>query len=160
MDHPHPHDANPARRRDAGFTLIEIMAVVLIIGLLTGVVGFQIFAQVDKGRVTAARTQISLLEGGLESYRMDNGRFPTTEQGLDALFREPTGTPAPRNYQPGGYLKGGKAPLDPWGNAYFYESPGSNNPHSVDIWSHGADGQPGGEGVDADIGNWAEGEVS
>ena len=143
-----------------GFTLIEIMAVVLIIGLLTGVVGFQIFAQVDKGRVVAARTQLSSFEGGLESYRMDNARFPTTEQGLEALFTPPTSEPAPRNYQPGGYLRGGREPLDPWGNPYLYESPGENNPHSVDIWSYGADGEPGGEGVEADIGNWFEGEES
>ena len=141
-----------------GFTLIEIMAVVLIIGLLTGVVGFQIFAQVDKGRVTAARSQINMLEGGLESYRMDNGRFPTTEQGLDSLFAMPDAEPSPRNYQPGGYLKGGRAPLDPWGNPYQYEAPGQNNVHSVDIWSFGADGEPGGEGVEADITNWHESE--
>ncbi len=143
-----------------GFTLIEIMAVVLIIGLLTGVVGFQIFAQVDKGRVVAARSQLTMLEGGLESYRMDNGRFPNTEQGLDSLFNAPTSEPAPRNYQPGGYLKGGREPLDPWGNAYLYESPGEHNEHSIDIWSYGADGQPGGEGVDSDIGNWYESEES
>ena len=143
-----------------GFTLIEIMAVVLIIGLLTGVVGFQIFAQVDKGRVVAARSQLTMLEGGLESYRMDNGRFPNTEQGLDALFNAPTSEPAPRNYQPGGYLKGGREPLDPWGNPYLYESPGEHNEYSIDIWSYGADGQTGGEGVDSDIGNWYESEES
>ncbi len=143
-----------------GFTLIEIMAVVLIIGLLTGVVGFQIFAQVDKGRVVAARSQLTMLEGGLESYRMDNGRFPNTEQGLDALFNAPTSEPVPRNYQPGGYLKGGREPMDPWGNSYLYESPGEHNEHSIDIWSYGADGQAGGEGVDSDIGNWYESEES
>ncbi|MBW2269176.1 MAG: type II secretion system major pseudopilin GspG [Deltaproteobacteria bacterium] len=143
-----------------GFTLIEIMAVVLIIGLLTGVVGFQIFAQVDKGRVVAARTQMNMLEGGLESYRMDNARFPTTEQGLASLFNAPTSEPTPRNYQPGGYLKGGREPVDPWGNPYLYESPGQHNEHSVDIWSYGADGQAGGEGIDEDIGNWFEAEES
>ena len=143
-----------------GFTLIEIMAVVLIIGLLTGVVGYQIFAQVDKGRVTAARTQLTMLEGGLESYRMDNGRFPNTEQGLASLFNAPSAEPVPRNYQPGGYLKGGREPMDPWGNPYLYESPGEHNRHSVDIWSFGADGEPGGEGVEADIGNWFENEPS
>lgn len=146
--------------RRAGFTLIEIMAVVLIIGLLTGVVGFQIFAQVDRGKVTAARTQMNMLEGGLEAYRMDNGRFPSTEQGLASLFTAPTIDPVPRNYLPGGYLKGGREPLDPWENPYLYESPGEHNPHSIDIWSYGADGEPGGEGVEADIGNWAEAEDS
>ena len=72
------------------------------------------------------------------------------------LYEVITSEPVPRNYQPGGYLKGGRAPLDPWGNPYLYESPGQNNPHFVDIWSYGADGQPGGEGVDADIGNWSD----
>jgi general secretion pathway protein G len=143
-------------RRNAGFTLIEIMAVVIIIGLLTTIVGAAIFQQVDKGRVTTALAQINSLEGVLELYRMDNGRFPTTEQGLDALVHEPTGEPAPRSYPPGGYLKGGKVPLDPWGEPYYYESPGQNNPHFFDLWSHGADAAPGGEGVDADIGNWSD----
>ena len=141
---------------ETGFTLIEIMAVVIIIGLLTTIVGAAIFQQVDKGRVTTARAQLSSLEGVLELYRMDNGRFPTTEQGLDALVHEPSGDPAPRNYPPGGYLKGGKVPADPWGEPYYYEAPGQHNQHSFDLWSHGADGAPGGEGVDADIGNWSD----
>jgi general secretion pathway protein G len=144
-------------RRSQAFTLIEIMAVVIIIGLLTTIVGAAIFQQVDKGRVTTARAQLSSLEGVLELYRMDNGRFPTTEQGLDALVIAPTSEPAPRNYPPGGYLKGGKVPLDPWNNPYLYESPGQHNPQSFDLWSHGADGATGGEAVDADIGNWDEG---
>jgi general secretion pathway protein G len=129
------------RRRSGAFTLIEIMAVVIIIGLLTTIVGAAIFQQVDKGRVTTARAQISNLEGVLELYRMDNGRFPTTDQGL-----------------PGGYLQGGKVPLDPWGAPYYYESPGQNNEHSFDLWSSGADGAAGGEGVDADIANWDDEE--
>ena len=149
-----------ARRfRQSGFTLIEIMAVVIIIGLLTTIVGAAIFQQVDKGRVTTARAQLSSLEGVLELYRMDNGRFPTTEQGLDALVHEPTGEPAARNYPLGGYLKGGKVPLDPWGEPYYYESPGQNNPHFFDLWSNGSDGAPGGEGVEADIGNWSDEQI-
>jgi general secretion pathway protein G len=142
----------------AAFTLIEIMAVVLIIGLLTGVVGYQIFQQVDKGRITTAQTQITSLEGVLELYRMDNGRFPTTDQGLDALVHPPTVDPAPRNYPAGGYLRGGRVPTDPWGEPYFYESPGLHNEMAFDLWSHGADATPGGEGVNADIGNWTEQE--
>ena len=90
-----------------GFTLIEIMAVVIIIGLLTGIVGTAIFQRVDQGKVTATAAQISNLESVLELYRMDNGRFPTTEQGLEALVNEPAGEPAARNYPPGGYLKRG-----------------------------------------------------
>ncbi len=152
------HQPDRSAPREAGFTLIEIMAVVIIIGLLTTIVGAAIFQQVDKGRVTTARAQINSLEGVLELYRMDNGRFPTTEQGLEALVRAPTSEPAPRNYPPGGYLKGGKVPLDPWSQPYQYESPGQHNSYGFDLWSDGADSKPGGEGVNADIGNWdAEG---
>jgi general secretion pathway protein G len=140
---------------NAGFTLIEIMAVVLIIGLLSTIVGVSIFAQVDKGRVTAASVQIANLESVLELYRMDNARYPTTEQGLDALINPPEDA---RNYPPGGYLQKRRVPEDPWGNFYEYEQPGQNNSHSFDIWSLGADSKPGGEGVDADIGNWGYGE--
>jgi general secretion pathway protein G len=139
---------------NAGFTLIEIMAVVLIIGLLSTIVGVSIFAQVDKGRVTSASVQISNLESVLELYRMDNARYPTTEQGLDALVHEPDGA---KNFPPGGYLQKRHVPDDPWGNPYEYEQPGQNNTHSFDLWSYGADGKPGGDGVDADIGNWDEG---
>jgi len=138
----------------AGFTLIEIMAVVLIIGLLSTIVGVSIFAQVDKGRITAASVQIANLESVLELYRMDSARYPTTEQGLDALINEPDDA---RNYPPGGYLQKRRVPEDPWGNPYEYEQPGQNNSHSFDIWSFGADGKSGGDGVDADIGNWDDG---
>jgi general secretion pathway protein G len=139
----------------AGFTLIEIMAVVLIIGLLSTIVGVSIFAQVDKGRVTATSAQISNLESVLELYRMDNARYPTTEQGLDALVNEPEDV---RNYPPAGYLQKRHVPDDPWGNPYEYEQPGQSNTHSFDLWSFGADGKSGGDGVDADIGNWVSGE--
>jgi general secretion pathway protein G len=142
--------------RNQGFTLIEIMAVVLIIGMLSGIVGFAVFQQVEKARVVTTRTQIGRLESSLELYNMDNGRFPTTEQGLEALISEPTGAPEPLNYQPGGYLKGGQLPFDSWGNEFQYESPGSHNQNSFDLWSFGKDGAPGGEEADADIGNWSE----
>ena len=142
-------------RDSAGFTLIEIMAVVLIIGLLSTIVGVSIFAQVDKGRITATSVQIANLESVLELYRMDSARYPSTEQGLDALVNEPEDA---RNYPPGGYLQKRRVPEDPWGNRYEYEQPGQNNPHSFDLWSFGADGKAGGEGVDADIGNWDYGE--
>ncbi len=144
-----------ARRPARGFTLIEIMAVVLIIGLLSSIVGFAVFQQVDKGRVTAAQTQIASLENVLELYRMDNARFPTTEQGLLALVEPSATSPEPRNFPEGGYLKGGRVPLDPWGNPYQYESPGQHNRQSFDLWSWGADGSVGGEGVEADLGNWS-----
>ena len=140
-----------------GFTLIEIMAVVLIIGMLSGIVGFAVFQQVDKARVVTAKTQISRLESSLELYNMDNARFPTSEQGLEALISEPTTAPEPMNYQPGGYLKGGKLPLDPWGNEFQYESPGTNNQDSYDLWSFGRDGAAGGDGLNTDLGNWSDG---
>jgi len=139
-----------------GFTLIEIMAVVVIIGLLSSVVGFAVFQQIDKARVVAVRAQIDRIEASLELYNMDNGRFPTSEQGLEALVEAPTSAPEPIHYQPGGYIKGGRLPVDSWGNEYEYESPGTNNSNSYDIWSYGKDGTPGGEELNADIGNWYE----
>ena len=142
----------PAERQE-GFTLIEIMAVVLIIGMLSALVGLAIVPQIDKANVNAARTQLRMLASALEAYRMDNAKFPTSEQGLDALVNAP---PDVRNYQPGGYLRERRLPEDPWGNNYQYEAPGNHNTHSYDLWSWGADGAPGGEGVDADIGNWTD----
>lgn len=141
-------------RRDAAFTLIEIMAVVLIIGLLGGIVGAAIFGQIDRARVTTAKTQIKQIEAALDFYRMDNGKYPSSEQGLEALVQPPSIDPIPKNYRPEGYLSGGRIPLDPWSNEYEYLSPGQNNPYSFDLWSHGSDGKPGGSGTDADIGNW------
>jgi len=148
------HRTQARPRRDAAFTLIEIMAVVLIIGLLGGIVGAAIFGQIDRARVTTARTQIKQIEAALDFYRMDNGKYPTTEQGLESLVRPPSIDPLPKNYRPEGYLSGGRIPLDPWSNDYEYLSPGQNNPYSFDLWSHGSDGRPGGSGTDADVGNW------
>ena len=149
-----PLERRTAARRDRrdGFTLIEIMAVVLIIGLLTTLVGIAIVPQIDKSRVSTARAQLKMLDAAIETFRMDVARFPTTEQGLEALIKEPSDV---RNYQSGGYLREKRIPLDPWGNPYQYEQPGNHNDHSYDIWSFGADGVAGGEGVDADIGNWS-----
>jgi len=146
-----------ARHRSAGFTLIEIMAVVIIMGLLVGIVGYNVFAQVDKARVNTAKATIAQIETALELYRMDNSRYPTTEQGLDALLDKPTASPEPRNYPPGGYLKKKGALLDPWGNPFQYESPGQHHGDQYDLWSMGADGAPGGSGTDADVTNWEEG---
>jgi general secretion pathway protein G len=142
------------RIRSLGFTLIEIMAVVLIIGLLSTIVGVSIFAQVDKGRVTTASAQISNLEAVLELYRMDNAHYPTTDQGLQALVSPSDVSPVPMNFPQGGYIQKGRVPNDPWGSPYQYEQPGQNNPESFDLWSYGADGQAGGDGVNADVGNW------
>ena len=142
--------------RSRGFTLIEIMAVVLIIGLLSGIVGLAVFQQVDKGRVTATMVQIKNLEGVLELYRMDSGRFPTSEQGLAALVTPPSSLSNSHSYPLGGYLKGGRVPKDAWGQDYLYEAPGQHNRHFYDLWSLGADRTPGGTGIDGDIGNWTE----
>ena len=139
--------------RSAGFTLIEIMAVVLIIGLLSTLVGLAIFPQIDKAKVNTARTQMSMLDAALEAYRMDNSNFPTSEQGLIALVRPP---PEARNALPGGYLREKRIPEDPWGHPFHYEMPGSHNTNAYDLWSYGRDGEPGGQGVDADIGNWTD----
>ena len=145
-------------RRKRGFTLIEIMAVVVIMGLLMGIVGTAVFSQIDKARVNTTRAQIDQLEAALAFYQMDNGRFPTTEQGLQALVEQPTSAPEPRNYNPAGYLKKKQVPRDAWGSPYQYAMPGDNNPEGFDLWSLGADSQPGGSGTDADLGNWLEPE--
>ena len=143
----------PNRRYTRGFTLIEIMAVVLIIGLLSTLVGLAIFPQIDKARVSTTRTQLSMLDAALEAYRMDNASFPTSEQGLVSLVRPP---PEARNALPGGYLRQGSVPDDAWGHPFQYQAPGEHNTTSYDLWSFGADGTPGGTGVDADIGNWTD----
>jgi general secretion pathway protein G len=145
-----------AAKRRRGFTLIEIMAVVVIMGLLMGIVGTAVISRIQEARVGTTKAQISQLEAALGFYQMDNSRYPTTEQGLQALVRAPTSAPEPRHYNPSGYLKQKALPMDGWGNPYQYEMPGTNNPDSFDIWSLGADGQPGGTGNDADIGNWVE----
>ena len=139
-----------ARSQRLAFTLIEIMAVVIIMGLLAGIVGVAIFGQLDTARVNTTRTQMKQIEAALSFYQMDNGRFPTTEQGLGALIEQPTIGPEPRNYRPGGYLQGREVPRDAWSNDFHYEIPGTNNTDGFDIWSLGADGQPGGTETDAD----------
>ncbi len=144
-----------APRRRRGFTLVEIMAVVVIIGLLGTLVATAVFGQIEKARVTTARTQVKQIEAALDFYQMDNGRYPSTEQGLEALIRKPSIEPIPHSYRPEGYLKGGAVPTDPWNQPYEYRSPGTFNEHSFDLWSFGKDGAPGGEGTNADIGNWA-----
>ena len=136
--------------RQQGFTLIEIMVVVVIIGVLIGLVAPNILGRVDEARVTAAKADISTLEQALEMYKLDNQSFPSTDQGLQALVQKPSGSPEPRKWNPSGYLKKGVVPVDPWGNPYQYLSPGSNGPY--DLYSFGADGRDGGEGYDADIG--------
>ncbi len=135
------------RKQNQGFTLLELLVVMVIIGLLTAYVAPKYFGQVGKSEVKVARAQLDALDKALEQYRLDMQRFPTSEQGLDVLFKKP----AEADKWGGPYLK--KAvPEDPWGNAYQYRYPGEHNDY--DLWSFGADGQPGGTGNDEDITNW------
>jgi general secretion pathway protein G len=133
-----------------GFTLIEIMVVVVIMGILAALVVPKLMGRTDDARIMAARQDISTLMQALKLYKLDNHRYPSTEQGLDALINKPTSGAEPKGWKTGGYIE--KLPKDPWGNAYQYLSPGVRG--EVDIFSFGADGQSGGTGVDADIGSW------
>lgn len=133
------------RARRPGFTLIEIMVVVVILGLLAALVVPRIGPQVDEAKRTTAQTQIREIENALEMYRLHNGFYPSTQQGLDALVTKPTTSPAPKRYAEGGYLK--KVPDDPWGNPYIYR----NKNGRIQIVSTGPDGEEGGEGPNADI---------
>jgi len=137
---------------ERGLTLIEILVVIIVLGLLAGLVGPQIVSRVSEAKSSTAETQIELLSVGLDNYRLDNGRYPTTEQGLQALREKPTRDPVPQNWR-GPYLRK-EVPLDPWGEPYIYVSPGEVNPNSYDLLTLGRDGQPGGEGEDADIKSW------
>jgi general secretion pathway protein G len=133
-----------------GFTLIEIMVVIVILGLLAALVVPKLVGRTEEAKKTQSRVQIKSIEQALELFKLDNGFFPTTEQGLEALIRLPDAGRVPKNYRKGGYLD--RLPKDPWGNAYVYVSPGSHGDY--DISSYGADGAPGGEGEDADINSW------
>ena len=139
-------------RRESGFTLIEIMVVLVIIAILGALIGPQILGRVDEARVTAAEQDIRALGTALDLYRMDNFRYPTTDQGLEALVTKPD-DPSVRNWKPEGYLKSRTVPKDPWGSDYLYLQPGTRG-GAYDLYSLGADSQVGGEGPDADIGNW------
>jgi len=138
--------------REAGFTLIELMVVIVILGLLAGLILPRFIGQSDTAKRQAARTQMALLESALKMYKLDNGSYPTTEQGLKALVEPPTSGNLPKNWRKGGYLEKGKVPKDPWKNEFIYVSPGSHG--DFDITSLGADGEPGGEDFDKDINSW------
>lgn len=140
-----------ADTRRSGFTLIEVMVVVLILGILAAMVAPNVFRHVGESKVTTARSQIEMLGAALDSYRLDNDWYPTTEQTLSALRQEPAEDPLPVNWK-GPYLKK-DVPLDPWGHPYVYRSPGTHG-WGYDLISLGRDGRDGGEGEDADIGSW------
>jgi len=146
----HPMNLKPSTRRlrTGGFTLIEIMVVLVIIGVLAALIAPNVLDRAGDAKVTAARTDVNNLMQALKLYKLDNQRFPTTEQGLEALVRKPSTGAVPPNWKP--YLD--KLPNDPWGRPYQYLNPGVKG--EIDVFSFGADGQPGGEGHNADVGSW------
>lgn len=138
------------RKRHSGFTLIEVMIVIVILGVLAALIVPKVMGRPDEARIAAAKQDIFTIMQSLKLYKLDNRRYPTTEQGLAALVQKPSQAPLPQNWSAGGYLE--RLPNDPWGQPYQYLNPGLHG--EIDVMSFGADGQPGGQGVDADIGNW------
>lgn len=134
----------------AGFTLIEVIVVLVILGILASIVVPKVVSRTDQAQVVKAKQDIRAMESALQMYRVDNFNYPTTDQGLQALSQKPSSGPEAKNWQPGGYIK--SVPKDPWGNEYQYLSPGEKG--EFDIYSLGSDGRPGGENANADIGNW------
>ena len=140
-----PMKPNASSRRTTGFTLIEILVVVVIIGILGAVIVPNLLSRPDQARITAAQQDLRALGSALDMYRLDNFQYPSTDQGLDALVSQPSGFPEPKNWNPDGYIKA--LPTDPWGSPYMYERSGSD----VSVFSLGADSAEGGDGVAADI---------
>lgn len=138
------------RRTQGGFTLIEIMVVVVILGILAALVVPQVMSRPEQAKVTVAKGDIKAVAAALDMYKLDNFAYPSTQQGLEALVNKPSGNPQPKNWNRDGYLK--RLPTDPWGNEYQYLSPGTRG--QFDLYSFGADGKPGGSDLNADIGNW------
>ena len=135
-----------------GFTLIELMVVIVILGILAGLIIPRIMGRPEEARRMKARIQIESIETALKLYKLDNGYYPSTDQGLEALVEAPTVGQLPRAWREGGYLEKGKVPKDPWGNEYVYLSPGVQGDY--DLSSYGPDGEPGGEGEDEDVNSW------
>ena len=140
------------KRRNDGFTLIELMVVIVILGVLAGLIIPRIMGRPEEARQMKAQIQIESMETALRLYKLDNGGYPSTEQGLSALIEPPTVGELPRAWREQGYLEKGKVPKDPWDNEYIYLSPGTHGDY--DLISYGADGEAGGEGKDKDINSW------
>jgi general secretion pathway protein G len=138
--------------RQQGFSLIEIMVVLVIIGLLASIVAPNVLQRAEEARAQKVQADFTAIETALKVYKLDNFTFPTTEQGLQALVEKPTSEPIPRNWKQGGYLE--EMPIDPWGRPYLYLSPAEFGKGGFDIFTYGADGVTGGEGEDTDHGNW------
>lgn len=138
-------------KKNKGFTLLEVMVVLVIIGLLVAIIAPNVLDNQDKAMVQKVKADLASLEQALDLYRLDNLNYPNTGQGLEALVRKPSLAPEPKNYPLDGYIR--RLPNDPWGNPYQYKSPGEHG--RIDVFSWGADGREGGEGLDADIGNWS-----
>lgn len=143
---------DPKRSKEAGFTLTEIMVVIFIIGLLSTVVLFNVLGARTDAQVKTARTNVTQLSNALEQYSLDMYDYPTTQQGLEALVEEPADASSAGSYRKGGYIN--KVPLDPWGRPFVYTRPAERSERAYDLYSLGADGEPGGEEENADIGNW------
>lgn len=143
-----PNTVNNSR----GFTLIELMVVIVILGILAGLIVPRIMGRPEQAKQLKARMQIESISTALKLYKLDNGHYPTTEQGLQALVEPPTSGNIPNNWRKGGYLEKGKVPKDPWGNDFVYLSPGIHD--DFDIIAYGADGASGGEDKNADINSW------
>ena len=143
----------PRRAADAGFSLLELMVVVVILSILALVIVPRVIDRPDQARAARAQSDIAAVQAAVSLYRLDNFRYPTTEQGLEALVTRPATDPVPQNWAAGGYMD--RVPQDPWGRSYQYLQPGVHG--DFDVFTYGADGTPGGTGADADIGSWTQG---
>lgn len=152
-DTPASRAAVPSPRktaREEGFTLVELMVVIVIVGLLATIVAFNVIPLGDRGKIEKAKADIATIDDAVELYKLQNLDYPSTSDGLNALLTPPPDLADPSRYQRGGYIK--RLPKDPWGRDYHYANPGTHG--DFDVWSEGADGKQGGEGSNADIGNW------